>query len=173
MDTKKNHKETFESLLKEAKTLREEKTETEPKPEHLFLYFRLDAEYYALKMEEVREITSKMSIYKVPGCQDFILGVVNLRGEIIPVIDLKKRLNLGESTLKNDFRVIIIKTFEEPLGMVVDDIEDIAEVSEILPNEEEDLLEGKIRIAKKEGKESKVIGVLNLRNIFFPKHLKT
>ncbi|MCD6319061.1 MAG: purine-binding chemotaxis protein CheW [Candidatus Desulfofervidaceae bacterium] len=168
MDVKENQKESFETLLEEAKTLREEKTEIKSQSEQLFLYFRLGTEYYALKMEEIREITSKMPIFKVPGCQDYILGVVNLRGEIIPVIDLKKRLNLGESTLEKDFRVIIIRIFGEPLGMVVDEIEDMAAVSEILPDEEEQLLEGKIRVTPKGSKEFKVIGVLNLKNIFFP-----
>jgi len=166
MDADKEQKETL--LLEEAKTSREKKTETELKTGQLFLYFRLDTEYYALEMEKIREIIPKTPIYKVPGCQDYVLGVVNLRGEIIPVIDLKKRLNLGESSLENNFEIIIIKAFEEPLGMVVDDIEDIIEVVEILPNEEEHLLEGKIRIEKKAEERSRVIGILNLKNIFFP-----
>ena len=158
MEEKQHFEET---LLKEALSLRKGKSEEEKKTITEMIYFRLGKEYYAIRLKEAREISSRLPVYPVPGTESHILGVTNIRGEIIPVIDLKLRLDLGKTDLNESFYIIVIKAFEEPLAMAVDVVEDIVEVSEILPCDK-GLLKGKIQIKEK------VIGILDLKRVFYP-----
>ncbi len=153
-------RENFETLLKEAASLRGKSVEKE-KPIVEVLYFRLGQEYYGIELKEAKEIVAKAPVYPVPGTEEHILGVINLRGEIIPLIDLKFRLNLGKSNLEKPFQIIVIGIFEEPLAMLVDVVEDIVEVSEILSSEES-VLKGKTQIG------GKIVGLLDLKKIFYP-----
>ncbi len=159
--------EKINSLLETAEAIRNQDLTPQKGPEQLFIYFRVKNEYYALKLKETREIIPQTPIYKVPGCENYVLGVINLRGEIVPIIDLKRRLNLGESKLDIPFYIIVVKSFGEPIGLVVDDIEDIVGVSEVTPEEEQTLLEGKISVSK--NGDLKAVGVLALKKVLFPK----
>ncbi len=98
-----------------------------------FVIFKLGQEKYAFDIEAIGGINELKSITPLPDAPAFIEGLMNLRGEIIPIIDLKKRFNLTlEST--GDGRVIIVQTDKGDLGFLVDD------ASETLRVDEEDIL---------------------------------
>jgi chemotaxis signal transduction protein len=153
-----------ESLLQEAAGLRNEKIFEKHAPEELVLCFRFGIEHFGIRMEQVREITEKIEIFKIPGAEEHILGVVNLHGEIIPVIDPRKRLNLQRAGTDGKFQLIITKGLGEPLGMAVDEVEDIIS-GEIVASEDQDsFLEEKLRFF--EGSRYP-IGIFNLRRLFY------
>ncbi|MRR11171.1 hypothetical protein EG835_01480 [bacterium] len=94
------------------------------------LLFRLGQEWYAVKVEDVREIYQEYVITMIPCVPDFVLGVVNIRGEIISITDVARIMRLGSlSTDLSTAPAIVIKNDECTTAIVVDEIGDIAEVA--------------------------------------------
>ena len=91
--------------------------------------FKLNAEEYALEISGVQEIIKIQSITRVPRSKPYILGVINLRGIIIPVIDLNIRFGIGKTTEIEKKRVIILKFGTLSVGIVVDGVSEVIDVS--------------------------------------------
>ena len=90
-----------------------------------YLTFRLDNQEYGLPIIEVQEIKGWTNITPVPNAPEHMLGVLNLRGTIIPVVDLRKRFGLQHSG-QNEFAVIIVVNMGDRLaGLVVDSVSDV------------------------------------------------
>lgn len=91
-----------------------------------FLCFRVAAERYAVDIMEIREIIKPRDVTEVPRMPQFISGVLSLRGIIIPLFDMRKRLGhaVGDSTGKE--RVIVVKMGEELSGVLVDEVMRVA-----------------------------------------------
>ncbi len=87
--------------------------------------FRIDDQTYGIDIMEASEIISIQKIHDYPRCPDFIEGIYNLRGKIIPIIDLKKRLK-NVSTGKKPKRKVIIANIDKntryQIGLIVDDV---------------------------------------------------
>lgn len=95
-----------------------------------YLTFRLDNQEYGLPIIEVQEIKGWTGITPVPNTPDHLLGVLNLRGTIIPVVDLRKRFAL-EHIQDDRFSVIIVVSMGERLaGLVVDSVSDVISAGE-------------------------------------------
>lgn len=90
-----------------------------------YISFNLNSDYYCIALDYVKEVLKDTSITKVPGTPDFISGIMNLRGDYITVINLKKFLALpeGEPTDKNP--VIIVKCNELKLALLIDKINEL------------------------------------------------
>ena len=82
--------------------------------------FKLGAENYAVSILQVQEIKRITDITRVPQTPDYIKGVMNLRGSVMPVVDLTKRLNLPKQEYTDDTRIIIVKLDDIVVGMIVD-----------------------------------------------------
>ena len=82
--------------------------------------FKLGAENYAVSILQVQEIKRITDITRVPQTPDYIKGVMNLRGSVMPVVDLTKRLNLPKQEYTDDTRIIIVKLDDLVVGMIVD-----------------------------------------------------
>lgn len=118
-----------EVLRRRAESLAQESTEEDLGDLMGLLLFRLGDEWYAVRVEDVREIYQEYVITSVPCVPDFILGVVNIRGEIISVTDVAKMMRLG--ALETDLEgapAIVIQNEECTTAMVVDAIGDIVDV---------------------------------------------
>jgi purine-binding chemotaxis protein CheW len=87
--------------------------------EHLAT-FLLDREEYGVDVKLVQEIIRVSEITQVPRAPEFIRGVINLRGRIIPVIDLKRKLGLGENLPGRAARIVVVKVRERLIGLLVD-----------------------------------------------------
>ncbi len=100
-------------------------------PERLeLLSFMLAGEEYALKMEEAREIIRWRRPTKVPRAPEHIIGIISLRGVILPVFDIKKRLGLGELEPSRRTRIVVVSDGGSSLsGMVVDRITGVSSMS--------------------------------------------
>jgi Chemotaxis signal transduction protein len=96
-----------------------------------FLVFKLGNEEYGINIQKVTTIIEKdMTIARVPKTPDFLKGVINLRGEIIPVISLRKRFGLNDIEDTEDIRIIIVKIDEIAIGLIVDAVAEVIEFSD-------------------------------------------
>jgi len=92
--------------------------------------FKLGREEYGVSILQVQEIKRISDITRVPHTPDYIKGVINLRGSVLPVIDLKKRLNLAQQEVTEDTRIIIVKVEELSIGMVVDAVSEVMTINQ-------------------------------------------
>lgn len=88
-------------------------------------------ENYAVPIEQVREIRNFTEITTVPKAKKFVQGIMNLRGLIIPVIDIKKRLGFGEIDIQNakNYKIIIADVRDSIYGLIVDAVENVIQIS--------------------------------------------
>lgn len=92
--------------------------------------FKLGREEYSVSILQVQEIKRVTDITRVPHTPDYIKGVINLRGSVLPVIDLKKRLNLPQQAITEDTRIIIVKVDELSVGMIVDAVSEVMTINQ-------------------------------------------
>lgn len=90
--------------------------------------FELAGESYGVPIQRVREIIRVPAITKVPRTPEFIEGVINLRGGVIPVIDLSKRFGLQGERKTDDRRIIVVEMRDWTLGMIVDGVSEVLRV---------------------------------------------
>jgi purine-binding chemotaxis protein CheW len=95
-----------------------------------FVTFHLDREEYALPIAQVQEINRVGEITKVPNAPAHVIGVINLRGKILPVIELKKRLNLGTTTaVDKHSRVVVAEQGPRLIGLLVDRVSQVINIA--------------------------------------------
>jgi len=90
--------------------------------------FRLGAEAYSLRLHEVREIIMVGNITPIPRAPSFIEGVLNLRGEVMPVIDLRERFGLDRQATTSVSRIVITPIGGVSTGLIVDSVEEVKSV---------------------------------------------
>lgn len=91
--------------------------------------FVVGNEEFAIPILSVQEINRLMQITRVPQSPDFIEGVVNLRGKIVPVMDLRKRFGLGKAENSSDCRIIVVEVSKRVIGFTVDRVNEVLCVS--------------------------------------------
>ncbi|NPV28229.1 MAG: chemotaxis protein CheW [Firmicutes bacterium] len=84
--------------------------------------FLVGKEEYGLEINQVQEINRLLPITRVPRAPSYIEGVINLRGNVIPVINLHSRLGLGTRTNTARTRIIVAQVQEIPVGLIVDEV---------------------------------------------------
>lgn len=89
------------------------------------LSFSLGSEDYALDIECIREIIKPREVTDIPRVPEFILGIISLRGIIIPVYDLKQRLKLGKTEISPASRIVVSQHGERVVGLLVDSISQV------------------------------------------------
>jgi len=95
--------------------------------------FELDKEEYALSISDVREVVNKSDITPVPDSPKHIIGIMNLRGKVIPVMDLEKRFNLiRESTVSPKHVMVVEDQKGNLVGIVVDVVREVISIPEDL-----------------------------------------
>ena len=87
--------------------------------------FKLRDEEYGVNIFQVQEIRNLVDITRVPFSASYIQGVINLRGSVLPVIDLKKRLGLDPTPYTDDTRIVTVMVGEIPVGMLVDAVTEV------------------------------------------------
>lgn len=135
-----------------------------------FVVFKLCDEYYGIDIQNVENIEKILTITRVPYTEGHIEGVVNLRGNIIPIIDLRKRFNLPEKESDDESRIIIVKAKGVTVGMIVDsssevlqlESDDIDEAPAIKGGSERDYIH---QIGKSDGRIIMLIDLLKVLGI--------
>jgi purine-binding chemotaxis protein CheW len=90
-----------------------------------FLAFCLGEEEYGIRILKVQEIRGYDAVTKIANAPEFIKGVVNLRGIIVPIVDMRIKFNLGTPTYDQFTVVIILSIADRVVGMVVDSVSDV------------------------------------------------
>lgn len=89
--------------------------------------FTLGKEEYGVEIEKVRTIERMLPMTRVPKTPKFVKGVINLRGVVIPVIDLRGRFGLEETAYQDNSRIIIVNQAEIEVGLIVDSASDVVD----------------------------------------------
>ncbi len=90
--------------------------------------FTAGGEEYGLEIDQVQEIVRPLPVTRVPGTPEYIEGVVNLRGNVVPVINLHKRLALDRITNSDKSRIIIVSRQDLTAGLIVDSVKDVLNI---------------------------------------------
>ncbi len=141
-----------------------------------FVNFRLRDEEYGVDIGSVREITRVVDISHIPESPSFIEGVTNLRGQIIPVVDLAKQFGLApQEKLPESARIVVTEVKGQTVGMIVDEVPEVIKISveNIEPTPE--LIQTGIRkdYIKGVGKlENRLIILLDLEKVLAPHELE-
>jgi len=93
---------------------------------------RLGNDLYGIEIKYVNSIIVMQSITRVPKSQPYYLGVINLRGEIVPVMSLRRRLGLEDDVFSSSTRIMIIKPDDsaESVGLIVDEVNEVLTLAE-------------------------------------------
>ncbi|MGR3293188.1 MAG: chemotaxis protein CheW [Candidatus Scalindua sp.] len=107
-----------------------EAVETKSKiTEGKFLTFIISNEVYGIEILKVREIICLMDITEVPQTPDYMKGVINLRGKVIPVMDLRLKFSISEEEHTQETCVIVVEVNNTSIGIVVDSVSEVLNIS--------------------------------------------
>lgn len=140
--------------------------------EQKVIVFELNGNEYTLPVEQVTAIEKMQYITRVPKVAAFIKGVINLRGVIIPIIDLKRRLGFSDSVYTNNTRIIIVSYQDLEVGLIVDAANDVLDIPssvieaqpEVVGTVEAEFISGVAKLEKR------LFILLNLANILETMH---
>lgn len=104
----------------------ERKAQQEDITYHQWATFRVDNERYGIDVMRVKEVLRYSDITPVPGAEDSILGILNLRGNVVTVIDTRTLFDLEQAETSDDTRVIVVElNDQEVVGLVVDRVDEV------------------------------------------------
>jgi purine-binding chemotaxis protein CheW len=129
--------------------------------------FHVDEEEFGVGILDVREINRMMEITRVPHAPAFVEGVVNLRGQVIPVVDLRKRFCLGGVERDKNTRIVVVELEETVVGFLVDSVSEVLRVPmsivepppPIVGSIESEYIEGVVKL------EDRLLILLDLRRL--------
>lgn len=93
-----------------------------------FLTFVLGKEEYGIEILKVREIIGVMSITTVPQTPEYMKGVINLRGKVIPIVDLRSKFSMPEVEHTKETCVIVVDVNSTQLGIIVDSVSEVLDI---------------------------------------------
>lgn len=104
------------------------KTDQEHMVDRKVIVFQLDDEEYAVPVEQVGAIERVLSITRVPQAKSYVKGVINLRGVVTPLIDLRVRFGMEGTEFTDSTRIIIVYVDEIEVGLIVDRANDVIDI---------------------------------------------
>ncbi|PKG39873.1 chemotaxis protein CheW [Psychromonas sp. Urea-02u-13] len=87
--------------------------------------FQLENETYGINVMQVQEILRYSEIAAVPGAPDYVLGIINLRGNVVTVIDTRSRFGLMPADITDNSRIVIIEAEKQVIGILVDSVAEV------------------------------------------------
>lgn len=90
--------------------------------------FRLGEEIYGIDVLQVQEVLRITEISPVPGAPDHVLGIINLRGNVVTVIDARNRFGMPPKEADDASRIIVVDAFDKVIGLLVDNVSEVAYV---------------------------------------------
>jgi len=97
---------------------------------HRYLTFFVDDEQYGIAISRIKEIIAPIHITHIPKTPNFVKGVINLRGSVIPVVDLRLKFSIEEKEMDIDTAIIIYEVDNVSIGFIVDQVEDVLSLDE-------------------------------------------
>ena len=92
--------------------------------------FRLGDEIYGVNVMQIREMLRYTEITPVPGAPYYVLGIINLRGNVVTVIDTRTRFGLSPGEIDNNTRIVIVEVGAQVVGMLVDSVAEVTYLNE-------------------------------------------
>ena len=90
--------------------------------------FRLENEKYGINVMQVQEVLRVTEIAPVPGAPGYVLGIINLRGNVVTVIDSRKRFGLEPIEMDDSTRIVIIESENQVVGILVDSVAEVVDI---------------------------------------------
>lgn len=90
--------------------------------------FRLENEKYGINVMQVQEVLRVTEIAPVPGAPDYVLGIINLRGNVVTVIDTRRRFGLDSLGMDDSTRIVIIESDGQVVGILVDSVAEVVDI---------------------------------------------
>lgn len=130
--------------------------------------FKIENEEFGVDILTVQEINRMMNITRIPNAPDFVEGVINLRGKIVPVVDLRKRLSFPRKEYDKNTRIIVVELDGITLGFIVDSVSEVLRLPQsvvepppsIVSGVESDYVEGVGKL------DHRLLILLDLKKIF-------
>lgn len=123
METLQNTKQDYDELLQ-------------------LVSFYLGKEEYGVDILKVKEINKMMQLTKVPNAPYYVEGVINLRGKIIPVVDLRTKLGMSRKENDKNTRIIVVEVEEKTLGFIVDEVSEVLRIPKSVTEAPPELVSG-------------------------------
>lgn len=98
--------------------------------ERQLVVFELGGELYGVEISRVHEIIRLQTVTRVPRAPTFVEGVINLRGKVIPVVDLRRRFGLPSAEHTRASRIVVVEIGDQVVGIIVDGVSEVLRVSE-------------------------------------------
>mgnify|MGYP001410895280 CR=1 FL=1 len=138
------------------------------------IVFRLKDKEYAIPVSQVNSIEKVLHITRVPNVAPYIKGVINLRGVVTPIIDLRRRFQFEEVEYGESTRVIIVSTNNMEVGLIVDAANDVVDVQasqiepqpEVVGVEEAEFISGVVKV------DNRLLILLNLEKVLSQSEIK-
>ena len=139
-----------------------------------FVIFSVDEQIYGVEILKIKEVVSYQKITPLPNMRGFIKGIINLRGVILPVFDLREKFNLPETTYTSFHAIIVMEVSGSVMGVIVDEISDVVDLfpeevqaaSSLPPGVQAEYMKG---IGKKE---TELIVLLDVDRLLSPEELE-
>ncbi|CAH7346405.1 Positive regulator of CheA protein activity (CheW) [Vibrio chagasii] len=98
--------------------------------------FEIGGEIYAMDVLAIKEVLRHSGVTPIPHSPHFVLGLINLRGSVVTVIDGRKRMNVKEAEVSEETRVIIVDSEEHSVGILVDSVREVVDIDKdsIMPH---------------------------------------
>ena len=103
----------------------QEQVATQSRNVSQYLAFHLDNEEYALDINQISEIIKTREFTEIPRSPGFVMGIISLRGVVVPVFDLRCRLNLGVAEITASSRIVVCQSGDVTVGLLVDNINQV------------------------------------------------
>ena len=87
--------------------------------------YKLGEETYGINVMQVQEVLRHTEIAPVPGAPDYVLGIINLRGNVVTVIDTRSRFGLSSCDITDNTRIVIIESDDQVVGILVDSVAEV------------------------------------------------
>lgn len=96
-----------------------------------YIVVKMAKEQFGINIKYIDNIVRMQNITRVPKVLEYLMGVINLRGEIIPVMSLRLKIGLEKDLITNDTRIIILKTdTQEAIGIIVDEVKEVVNLDD-------------------------------------------
>lgn len=136
--------------------------------------FKLGNEEFAVDILIVQEINKMIPITKVPNSPEFVEGIINLRGRVIPVVDLRNRFKLGKKQSDKDTRIIVTEINGKTIGFIVDAVNEVLRIPRNITEAPPELsLSVESKFVKSIGKlDDRLIILIDLEQVFLQNEIE-
>ena len=138
--------------------------------------FRLGREEFGVRIDQVKEIIEMTHITRMPKAPSFIEGVINLRGEVVAVIDLARQFDIPASERGEETRIVVVDVDNNIVGMIVDSVPEVLRISAENIDPTPTLIESRIDTSYIEGigkLDDRIFVLLNLSKVLSPEEMES